>query len=114
MKNKYQRLSKEEKIEAIKRYRAVSTRNDNFIRATNRMFVVGIIGLVYGIISVITDFILAYTTTFNYIVDGIVLVFSVFLIVNSMRFKESSLNSFLITENDNKETKKTTKKKKSK
>ena len=114
MKNRYQRLSKEEKKEAVKEYRALSTKNDNFIHTINKMFVLGIIGLVYGCLAILTDFYFTFTTVWNFIVDGIVLIFSVFLIVQRNRFKEAAINNFLIDKEKNskkKETKKTTKKK---
>ena len=121
MKTKYQRLTKEEKKALVAEYRSISPKNDNFMHTINKMFVLGIIGTVYGIISAITDFIFPFTTVWNFIIDGIVLIFSVFLIVQRNRFKESALNNFLIDKKAAEEmksaikpTKKTSKKKETK
>ena len=111
MKNKYQRLTREEKKAAIKEYRSVSERNDNYIRILNRMLVLGIIGVVYGIVSVVTDFIFTFTSVFNYIVDGIVLIFSTFLIVNRNKIVRTAINNYLIDKaNSTNDTKKVEKK----
>ena len=111
MKNKYQRLTREEKKAAIKEYRSVSERNDNYIRILNRMLVLGIIGVVYGIVSVVTDFLFTFTSVFNYIVDGIVLIFSTFLIVNRNKIVRTAINNYLIDKaNSTNDTKKVEKK----
>lgn len=114
MKNKYQRLSKEEKKEAIKEYRAESEKNTDFIHQINKMFVLGIIGAIYGVLAVAFDFIYPQTKIWSYIVDNIVLIFSIFLIIQRNRFLVITMNNYLINKDDNKkelkEIKKTSKK----
>ena len=98
MKNKYQRLSKEEKKEAKKRYIAFSDRNKSYMSLLTRMLVLGIIGLTYGIISAIFDAFILSVPVWSYVVDGVIIVFSVFLLVQKSRIQSSTINKFLIEE----------------
>ena len=115
MKNKYQRLSREEKKKAIKEYRSVSPKNDNFIHTINKMFVLGIIGTIYSVVAIAYDFMYPNTKIWNYIVDNIVLIFSIFLIIQRNKFLRITINNYLIDksyEEKEKEEKKKTKKRK--
>lgn len=100
MKNRYQRLSKEEKKEAKKRYIAFSERNKNYMSLLNRMLILGIIGLVYGLISSFFDAFILSVPVWSYIIDGVIVIFSVFLIVQKARIQSSTINKFLIDENN--------------
>ena len=114
MKNRYQRLSKEEKKEAKKRYIAFSDRNKNYMSLLTRMLILGIIGLVYGIISSIFDAFILSVPVYCYIVDAVIVIFSVFLIVQKNQIQASTINKFLIDESKDepvKEEKKETVKK---
>ena len=98
MKNKYQRLSREDKKEAKKRYIASSDRNKSYMSLLTRMLVLGIIGLTYGIISAIFDAFILSVPVWSYVVDGVIIVFSVFLLVQKGRIQSSTINKFLIKE----------------
>ena len=96
MKNKYQRLSREEKKQVVKDFRAESEKNNNYMGVLNRMLILGIIGLIYGIASMLGDIFFFKASVLAYIIDGIVIAFSVFLIVQHYRIKGAVLNYYLI------------------
>ena len=96
MKNKYQRLSREEKKQVVKDFRAESKKNDDYMGVLNRMLILGIIGLIYGIASMIGDIFFFKASVLAYIIDGIVIAFSVFLIVQHFRIKGAVLNYYLV------------------
>ena len=96
MKNKYQRLSREEKKQVVKDFRAESEKNNNYMGVLNRLLILGIIGLIYGIASMLGDIFFFKASVLAYIIDGIVIAFSVFLIVQHYRIKGAVLNYYLI------------------
>ncbi len=96
MKNKYQRLSREEKKQVVKDFRAESEKNNNYMGVLNRMLILGIIGLIYGIASMLGDIFFFKASVLAYIIDGIVIAFSVFLIVQHYRIKGAVLNYYLV------------------
>jgi hypothetical protein len=96
MKNKYQRLTREEKKQVVKDFRAESEKNNNYMSVLNRMLILGIIGLIYGIASMLGDLFFFKASVLAYIIDGIVIAFSVFLIVQHFRIKGAVLNYYLV------------------
>ena len=100
MKNRYQRLSSSEKKEAKKRYAAVSEKNKKYLGTLNRMLILGIIGLIYGIGSTVFDVFILSVPVYSYVVDAVIIIFSVFLITQKFGIESSTLNKFLIDENN--------------
>ena len=103
MKNKYQRLDRQGKKEAKKRYIAFSERNKNYMSLLSRMLILGILGLIYGLGSTIFDVFVLSVPFWSYIIDAVIVIFSVFLIVQKTQIQSSTINKFLINENKNNE-----------
>ena len=100
MKNRYQRLSSSEKKEAKKRYATVSEKNKKYLGTLNRMLILGIIGLIYGLVSTVFDVFILSVPIYSYIVDAVIIIFSVFLITQKIGIESSTLNKFLVDENN--------------
>ena len=112
MKNKFERLSKEEKKQAIKDY---GEKYPESLKGFNGMRIVGIFGLIYGSLMFAADLIwkeLMHTSVWSFIIDGFLVVFCVVLLVARERYLNKLVNSFLINrdssnkENNNKKNKK--------
>lgn len=120
MKNKYQRLSKEEKLNAKKEY---AKRHNVVYNKFTKLKRICIFGIVYSVIVLAIDFIykdilLKGSFNVNILLDCGVLLFSVFFLVYSTKRIEGLINEMLVEDlrqkqvNDwKKEEKKTTKKK---
>lgn len=96
MKNKYQRLSKEEKKLAIEEFKNVSENNENVITRLKRLRVVSIIGIIYAIISFILDLIYDTISVWDYVIDGLLLIFCVVFMIKSKQLLEEQVNIYLI------------------
>ena len=101
MKNKYQRLTKAEKKQAVKDFRAASEKNNNYMKTLTRMKVYGILGLIYGIAAILSDVFILNAAVWAYLVDGVVIIFSLYLLIQRNTIKTAVVNNFLI----NKDTK---------
>ncbi len=119
MKNKYQRLSKEEKINAKKEY---AKRHDVVYNKFDRLKKVCIFGIIYSVIILTVDILykdvlLTGSFNINILLDCGVLIFSVFFLMYSTKKLESLINNMLVEDlrqkqikEWQKEEKKTTKK----
>ena len=96
MKNKYQRLTKAEKKQAVKDFRAASEKNNNYMKTLTRMKVYGILGLIYGIAAILSDVFVLNAAVWAYLVDGVVIVFSLYLLIQRNTIKTAVVNNFLI------------------
>lgn len=112
MKNKFERLSKEEKKESIKEFENVSDANKNLITRIKRLRVVGIIGIIYSLIMFILDFlkenkIVDYgfnvfdNLIFNYIIDACLLIFCAFFVVKANMMIKEQVNIYLVDKKNN-------------
>lgn len=111
MKNKFERLSKEEKKQAIKDY---GEKYPQSLKGLNGMRLVGIIGLIYGSLMFIGDFVwkeLMNTSIWSYIIDGFLVVFCVVLLVSKEKYTDKLVNKFLIDRDNEKKDNKKNKKK---
>ena len=122
MKNRFQRLSKQEKKQAIKEYIAEDEQNKSYMSTLTRMKVLGIIGFIYGTLALLADIFILNVSIWTYFVDAIVMIFTVFLLVQRSRIFNGTMNAYVISRDltkkevapkkeVKKETKKTTTKK---
>ena len=97
MKNKFQKMTRQEKKELIKSFRAESEKNSRYMRTLNEMLVIGILGTIYGIGNLLLDYFVLHVKVYAYVLDGIVLLFGLVLIINRTKFKNAVLNHYAIT-----------------
>ena len=117
MKNRYERLSKKERKEAIKEFRNFSTSNNELITRLKRLKGIGIIGIIYSILMFILDY-LKETGIFDYgfnrfnnilisyIIDGALLVFCAIFVIKANQLLSGHVNKYLIEKNKPKAKKK--------
>lgn len=122
MKNRFERLSRKEKKEAINEYKKASSNNEAIIMRLNRLKVIGIIGIIYSLIMFTFDLlkekgILDYGfNTFNniyisYIIDAFLLIMCAVFVIKARQLLSQQVNKYLIEISRSKEDKKTKKKK---
>lgn len=95
MKNKYERLSKQEKKLAIAEFKNSSKVNANICKKVKRLKVICIIGMIYAVISFIVDFYLTIRA-WDFIIDGILLVFCLLFYIGSNSIFSNQINKYLI------------------
>lgn len=94
MKNKYQRMTKEEKKEIIGKYR--KTEKGKYLMAKlKNVMICGIISYVYAIYLIIDA-----KNIWSYIGALGVFIFGCVFIVSSIRLRNKNLNKFAINENE--------------
>ncbi len=115
MKNKYQRLTKEEKKAAVERYKKADEHNEFMQRKLTQVQIICIIGLLFGI-GVIAHTLITNDRWYFIAEYGFLMIFSVALFMFCIRTKEKEYNKFLIAEmkKEKEETKKEDKKSKKK
>lgn len=96
MKNRFQRLSKQEKKQAVKEYIAEDPNNKNYMSTLTRMKVLGIIGFIYGTLALLADIFILNVSIWTYLVDAIVMIFTVFLLVQRSRIFNGTMNAYVI------------------
>lgn len=100
MKNKYERMSKEEKKEVYKEYKL---NKKEFSSKMEKMFILCYVGIGYAILMFIYDFFYKKSTV-SYILDIVVFVFSIIALLKVVSIKKDLLNKFVL--NKDKERKK--------
>lgn len=107
MKNKFERLSKKERKEAIKEYTNSSEHNAQVMSRVKRLRIVGIIGVIYSLVMFVFDF-LKERGTFdyglsvfdniflNYLIDGCLLIFCAIFIIKANLLIKEQVNKYLI------------------
>ena len=111
MKNRYQRLTKEEKKEAIERYKKADEHNEFMHKKLTQVQIICIIGMLFGV-GVIAHTLITHDKWLFVAEYGFLMVFSIALFMFCIRTKEKEYNKFLIEEkNKVKEEDKKTKKK---
>ena len=94
MKNKYQRMDKEEKQKLRKKY-SKTTEGKGKIARLNRLFIIGVIGIVISI-GLFISAIINNNTVLDYISAGILLVFSIVFIIGSLNIRQKEYNKFAL------------------
>ena len=108
MKNKYQRLSKEEKLEAKKLY--ISRYPDTYKRF-RKLSRLTIVGMIYAVFVIVFDLffheaIFKETFTTNIILDSCVLIFCLVFYIFSKNTIDSQINKMLVEDLRNKQIEK--------
>lgn len=118
MKNKFERLSREDRKKAIEEFRNVDDKNNNLISRLKRLRIIGIIGIVYATLVFLMDFlnekeiinfginIFGTQAIVNYIIDACLLIFCVFFLVKSNQILKEQVNKYLIEKDKVKSKKK--------
>ena len=108
MKNKYQRLSKEEKLEARKLY---ISRNPDTYKRFRKLSRLTIVGMIYAVFVIIFDLffqetLFKETFTTNIILDSCVLVFCLVFYIFSKTTIDGQINKMLVEDLRNKQIEK--------
>lgn len=107
MKNRYERLNRKEKKEAIKEFANSSEKNALIMSRIKRLRVVGIIGVIYSSLMFVLDFLkekkvfdyglsVFDNLLVNYIIDGCLLVFCAIFIIKANSLIKEQVNAYLI------------------
>ncbi len=93
MKNKYERLTKEEKQDILNKYKNTSNGKEQLSKLT-RVNVIGILCILYAIFILITE----YQKLNSWLITLIIIMFIVGIIflILSLKIKKKSLNKYLI------------------
>ena len=94
MKNKYQRMSKEEKKKLKKEFAKTKQGKDLLFRL-KRLLIIGIIGIVFSILLLLVAF-FNKESIFNYIEAIMLLIASVIFLIGSIRMKGKQLNNYAL------------------
>lgn len=91
MKNKYERMTKEEKKEIYKEFK---DKKSELVKKMERMLLICKIGIVYIIIAIIYDFLLF--NTISLIFDGLILLLCIGMLIKTRNTKIELLNTYAI------------------
>ncbi len=95
MKNKYQRMSKEERAKVRNRYYKTEVGMAQRKRLI-RLFIIGIIGIAFSIYLVVDAYLKGNVSVWTWIVAVIVTIFSLVYIASSIVLRGKSLNLFAV------------------
>jgi len=95
---KYKVLSKEKKAALRKEF--LETENAFIYRKANRIFNVAIFGLIIAVVAGIFN-IYHQTGILNYLLDGMLFLFTAFAIFKTSRVKQYELNKYINQKNNN-------------
>lgn len=100
MKNKYERLSKEEQKKACDDFINSLDSNSKLYHSLKRLRVVGIFGMIYAALMFIFDL---YTDApvWSITLDAFIMIFSVGMIVSGKRVLVKQVNNYLINRDNN-------------
>lgn len=96
MKNKFERLTKDEKKQAIAEYSNASDINADVVKRLKRVRVLTIIGIIYAIINFIYSF-LTDAAPFEFILSAGTLIACVILFIKATSLMSNNVNKYLIT-----------------
>ena len=95
MKNKYQRLSKEDKRECCNMYYSTSKGREMRIRLT-RLIIIGLIGILFGIYMIGNGILTHQIHWYDYLVAIPLLLASVTFLIGSFLIGKKVLNQFVL------------------
>ena len=96
MKNKYERMNREEKKEVYNEYKL---NKKEFASKMEKMFILCYVGIGYAILMFIYDFFYKQSTL-GYILDIVVFVFSIFALLKVVSIKKDLLNKFVLNKDN--------------
>ena len=108
MKNRYQRMTKEEKKQLRSEYKA---HHAELKKRLNRVGIISIFGIVYGAAMFAFDYYRNAVDIWSWIIDSLLIIVCVFLYVQSQTMLLREYNRFAIQQAHNKEEKKRVEKK---
>lgn len=95
MKNKYQRMTKEEKAKCKEKYYATPKGREMKIRF-KRLTIIGVIGLLFSSFLVVSGILSKEISWATWTIAGILFVFSIIYIAGSIILKGKCLNNFAV------------------
>ena len=95
MKNKYQRMNKEEKKQLKKEYRNTETGKNMYNRLT-RLLITGAMGIVFSFYLVYSNITSDGNNIWQYIMAGILFIGSLIFLIGSLIIKGKVLNKYAI------------------
>jgi len=95
MKNKYQRMSKQEKKELKETYYKTEEGKSMYNRLT-RLLITGSMGILFSIYLIYTNYSKDGNNIWEYLVAAILLIASIIYIISSIKIKIKVLNKFAI------------------
>lgn len=100
MKNKFQRLTKEEQKQAIEEYISIREQNGIVVKKLKNLRIISILGIIYSLLSFVWE-ILGNSKYIYYLFDGILLVMCVVFFIQSKKMLESYVNEYLVNKQKN-------------
>ena len=97
MKNKFERLTKEEQNAAIEEYKNSSEVGANVVKRLKRTRLVTLLGIIYSVILFIYNFI-AHAAIYEFILAAGVLLACTFLFIKSKDVLHNTVNKYLVNE----------------
>lgn len=95
MKNKYRRMTKEEKEKCKKKYYATPKGKEMKTRFT-RLIIIGVVGLAFSILLIVNGYLSKEISWATWTIAGILSVFSIIYIAGSIILKGKCLNNFAV------------------
>ena len=95
MKNKYQRMSKEEKASVRAKYYATDKGKEMKARLT-RLLVIGTIGILFSIFLIVSGYLSNKIEWYTWVMAIVLFIFSVIYLVGSIKIRGKVLNQFAV------------------
>ena len=102
MKNKFERLTKEEQASAIEEYKNSSEVGANVVKRLKRTRTIALLGIIYSVILFISNFI-THAAVYEFILAAGVLVACTILFVKSKDVLHNTVNKYLVNQMRNKQ-----------
>ncbi len=96
MKNKYQRMNKEEK-KKCKEFYYNTPKGKEMRKRLNRLTVIGIIGVLFSAFLIISGYISNEIGWATWVMSGILFVFSFIFIIGAIRLRGQCLNQYAVS-----------------
>jgi len=95
MKNKYQRMTKEEKKKCREKFYATAKGKEMKPRFT-RLIIIGVIGIIFSLFLIISGYISKEINWATWVLAGILMVFSIIYIIGSIVLQRKCFNNFAV------------------
>lgn len=95
MKNKYQRLSKEEKERVKLKYYATD-KGKEMKKRLDRLLVIGSVGILFSVFLIVSGYLSNKVEWYTWVVAIILMVFSIIYVVGSIKLRGKVLNQFAL------------------
>ncbi len=95
MKNKYQRMSKEEK-KRCKEFYYNTSKGKEMRKRLNRLTIIGIIGLLFSVFLIVSGYISEEINWATWVMSGVLCVFSCVFIIGAIRLRGQCLNQYAV------------------